>query len=357
MSLYHKVSQLPLRIERYELAGLAQQTPGGWIRCTTVVRLFGAGTSGEGEDVTYQDDEHEAFQSRGDRLPLAGEHTLDGFSRRLDALSLFERRPADPKAPLYRRWAFESAALDLALRQAKTSLAETIGIRPAPVRFVVSLGLGNPPSLAPLERLWESHPGLAVKLDADHAWTDTLVQQLAETGAVTTVDLKGQYKGPFEGTKPDAGLYRLVAQGLPQALLEDPGWTESTRRALAGHLDRVTYDAPICSVADILELPGEPKALNIKPSRFGFVSELFRAYEYCAARDIRMYGGGQFELGPGREQIQYLAALFHPDGFNDVAPSGFNTPDRGAALPRSPLQPSPEPTGFRRFHRMDPQAD
>ena len=36
-----------------------------------------------------------------------------------------------------------------------------------------------------------------------------------------------------------------------------------------------------------------------------------------------MYGGGQFELGPGRGQIQYLASVFHPDGPNDVAPTGF----------------------------------
>ena len=34
-----------------------------------------------------------------------------------------------------------------------------------------------------------------------------------------------------------------------------------------------------------------------------------------------MYGGGQFELGHGREQIQRLASLFYADGPNDVAPS------------------------------------
>ena len=41
-----------------------------------------------------------------------------------------------------------------------------------------------------------------------------------------------------------------------------------------------------------------------------------------------MYGGGQFELGPGRGQIQLLASIFHPDTPNDVAPGGYNVPDR-----------------------------
>jgi hypothetical protein len=60
-----------------------------------------------------------------------------------------------------------------------------------------------------------------------------------------------------------------------------------------------------------------------------------------------MYGGGQFELGPGRGQIQYLASLFHPESPNDDAPRQYNLsePDRG--LPRSPLEPRLDETGFR----------
>ena len=60
-----------------------------------------------------------------------------------------------------------------------------------------------------------------------------------------------------------------------------------------------------------------------------------------------MYGGGQFEIGPGRGQIQYLASVFHPDTPNDVAPGGYNDADPPAGLPDSPLAPQPRPTGFR----------
>lgn len=87
--------------------------------------------------------------------------------------------------------------------------------------------------------------------------------------------------------------------------------------------------------------------VNLKPSRLGGLRSVLAAYEYCAAHGIEMYGGGQFELGPGRGQIQYLASLFHPDGPNDVAPGGYNAPEPAAGLPGSPLAVAVEPTGFR----------
>jgi hypothetical protein len=58
-----------------------------------------------------------------------------------------------------------------------------------------------------------------------------------------------------------------------------------------------------------------------------------------------MYGGGQFELGAGRRQIQRLASLFYADGPNDVAPSEYNDGPARAELPRSPL-PAPDGMGF-----------
>ena len=86
--------------------------------------------------------------------------------------------------------------------------------------------------------------------------------------------------------------------------------------------------------------------VNVKPSRLGSLRRLFELYERCEERGIAMYGGGQFELGPGRDQIQLLASLFHPDGPNDVAPREFNTGGPRAGLPESPLELRPRATGF-----------
>ncbi|HZO50472.1 MAG TPA: hypothetical protein VFB26_10030 [Gaiellaceae bacterium] len=345
MSLYDAVRDLPLVVDSYALEGLAAEIASGWTRKTTVVHLHGRGEEGVGEDVTYHGEEHDALQARGPALPLAGEWTLDAFSSHLGGLALFDGEPAQHAYLDYRRWAFESAALDLALRQAGTSLGRAVGREARPVRFVASGGLGDPPSTAKLRAWLELHPGLRFKLDATPLWTAELVAELRELGCVDSVDLKGHYSGTVVDNPPDPALYRLVVEGFPEAWIEDPAVTDETRPILEAARDRLTWDAPIHSVADIEALPWPPRTVNVKPSRFGSVERLFAAYDHCAERGIGVYGGGQLELGVGRGQIQLLAALFHPDMPNDVAPSGYNlAPAPG--LPASPLRVQPRRTGF-----------
>jgi hypothetical protein len=349
MSTYDLVASLPLEIESYELTALARDVSSEFTRRTTVVTLHGRGETGIGEDVTYDADEQAGFQSAGPMHDLAGRHTLDSFSQLLGSLDLFPAgAPEIDSWREYRRWAFESAALDLALRQAGRSLADVLDRAPQPVRFVVSLRLASPPTTERVVRLLSEYPGTRFKLDPTSDWDDALVQELAGLGAVDTVDLKGAYHGTIVDQPGDPTLYRLVAEGFPHAWIEDPDLrNDAAREALEPHRDRITWDAVIHSVADIEALPFPPRGLNMKPSRFGSVRALFDAYDYCDERQITLYGGGQFELGPGRGQIQHLASLFHPDSPNDVAPGGFNDPLPGPGLPASPLEPEPSRTGFR----------
>ncbi len=345
MSLYDAVRDLPLEIEGYALDPLELQAREDFLRKTTVVHLQGRGEEGVGEDVTYDAVEHDRLQARGPDLPLAGSWTVHSFSEHLSTLTLFEAEPNQHAYHDYRRWGFESAALDLALRQAGTSLGGAIGREPRPVSFVVSGGLGDPPSTERLHEWLSLYPGLRFKLDATSAWTEHLIQELAATGAVDSVDFKGQYRGTVVDTPPDAPLYQRVAEGLPEAWLEDPGLTAETRAVLEPHRDRVTWDAIIHSVEDIEALDWPPRTVNVKPSRFGSVERLFAAYDYCEAKGIGAYGGGQWELGPGRGHIQLLAALNHPSTPNDVAPREFNlNPQSG--LPDSPLTVTARETGF-----------
>jgi hypothetical protein len=169
---------------------------------------------------------------------------------------------------------------------------------------------------------------------------------LAATGTVDIVDYKAFYSDP-DAPPPDVQLYRRVAEGFPEAWLEDPALTAETEEILRPHHDRITWDAPIHSVADVEGLAFPPRTLNVKPSRFGFVRELLDFYDYCAAHAIDLYGGGMFELGPGRGQIQHLASLFNPDGSNDVAPGGYNEREPRPGLPSSPLPAAANGAGFR----------
>jgi hypothetical protein len=325
MPLYDAVKNLTLTIENVELEPhvlpLKHLT-----RRTTVVHLHGGGHEGVGEDVSYEEELQLAFTE--DALPdLAGEHTLDSFS------ALVAGQPG------YRQWGLESAALDLALRQGGRSLADAVGREPRPVTFVVSQSA--------VQELLALYPGIRFKLDASDSWTDEVVAELAATGAVDVVDFKGLYDGDWVEATPSAELYGRVAAAFPEAWLEDARLNDATRPVLEPHRDRLTWDFPIHSVDDVEALEWPPRCLNSKPSRFGSVRRLFDFYDHCAANAVAVYGGGQFELGPGRGQIQHLASLFHPDEPNDVAPKEYNEGGPRPGLPESPLPPASREPGFR----------
>ena len=348
MSTYDLIADLPLEVGDYALEALERDVSSEFTRLSTVVHLRGSGEDGVGEDVTYDGLDHVAFQDAGPTLPLGGSWTMRTFGDHLETLDLFSAPPVRDVSRLYRRWAFESAALDLALRQAGKPLYEVLGREPRPVTFVVSLRLGEPATIAPITQRLELYPLLRFKLDPTPSWTPELIADLAATGAVDSLDLKGAYRGTVVDNPADPELYRRVADAFPQAWLEDPDLQDpAAAEALGSDHDRITWDAIIHSVVDVERLPFRPKMVNVKPSRFGALRELFGAYDYLAEHGIDAYGGGQFELGPGRGHIQYLASLFHPDTPNDVAPGGYNAPEVEPELPLSPLEVQASDVGFR----------
>jgi hypothetical protein len=355
MASFDAIADLPLEIESCEFEGL-EFSVGDFERLTTIVRLRGGGHEGIGEDVTYDVIDHVAQQDAGPPEGLTGRETFARFSDRLGEVDLFPAAaPVRDVSREYRRWAFESAALDLALRQAGTNLAAALRREARPVNFVNSMRLagfsdGERSSIEPLRARLAVYPTLRFKLDPVNDWDDELIAALAETGAVDSLDLKGFYKGTVVDVETDPELYAKLIEAFPQAWLEDPDVTEETKPLLDPVSDRVTWDAPIHSIADIEAMPwSPPRMVNVKPSRFGPICNLFAAYDYCEERGIAAYGGGQSELGQGRGQIQYLASIFHPDTPNDVAPSGYNDPERATkpGLPSSPLQPAIDDLGFR----------
>jgi L-alanine-DL-glutamate epimerase-like enolase superfamily enzyme len=348
MATYDAIRDLPLTIDSYDLEPHEQPVSVEFTRYTTVIRLRGGGHEGMGEDVTYDGIDHVALTDAGPSLPFGGQWTMGTFSEHLESIDLWPAPPVREPSRDYRRWAYESAALDLALRQAGTSLPAVLGREARPVHYVVSMRLGEPATIDPLLRRLELYPGLKFKLDPTNSWTPDLVQQLVDTGAVNSLDLKGLYRGTPVDVDADPELYSMVATAFPDAWLEDPDLsTPELRESLAGQEHRITWDAPIHSIDDIEGLQFAPRMINIKPSRFGPLERLFATYDYCEERGIGAYGGGQSELSVGRGHIQYLAALFHPDTPNDTAPGQFNSPEVPAGLPASPLEPRIDAVGFR----------
>jgi hypothetical protein len=348
VATFDLIANLPLEVDGYTLEGLRAEVSSGFDRLTTVVHLQGRGVEGIGEDVVYDAVDHVALQAAGPLHELSGRYALGEFCELIDSLDLFPTPPQREVSRLYRRWTFHSAALDLALRQAQRPLHEALEREPQPVTFVVSLRLGEPASFGPVERRLAHYPTLRFKLDPTTSWTPELIDALVATGAVDSVDFKSLYRGTIVDQPPDPVLYRRVVEAFPGAWIEDPDVvSEDTAAVLAEHHDRITWDAPIHSVADIEALPFPPRMVNIKPSRVGGLAKLCETLDYCAEHGTAAYGGGQFELGVGRGQAQYFASLFHPDTPNDLAPSGYNVADPPPGLPSSPLAPQPSDCGFR----------
>jgi hypothetical protein len=327
---------LPLEVEGYTLEKLT-----GGERVTTLLRLRGAGQEGVGEDV-MQDPrdplaEHDAFAAQAP-LPLAGSWTLESFCDHLATLEQWESEPEwGDFARRLRNWVYESAALDLALRQAGLSLPEALGREPRPLTFVNSLGLGDEPSSDTIVRRIERYPSVGFKLDAAPNWSPEIISTLAGTGMVRIIDFKGRYGLEVEDEDALGVMYDAVLEAFPDAILEDP------HEQFMGRLDgrRVSFDAPVTRVEDITT-----EIINIKPSRIGHLRALFDIYAHGEAEGLLMYGGGMGELGPARRQVQLLASIFHPDTPNDVAPPPFNLPDPPPGLPTSPISPDPPRTGF-----------
>jgi hypothetical protein len=334
MAHWDRLRDLEVVIEDFGTERRSVEVSTQFTRVTTTVILSGRGETGRGEDVTYTAGDHEWFP----QLEVRGEKTLAELSGELDALRLFEREPGMEASSDYRRWAFESAALDLALRQHRLSLGEALGLEYRPVRFVVSTRAD------PFAWL-EHNPELELKLDPENDWDRPLMERLAATDRVRVLDFKAYYRGTAVDLEPDPELYRTAAQLFPNAVLEDASLDGECGVVLRGEERRLSFDAPIHSVGDLLALAVTPGWLNIKPSRFGTLERLLECIEHCQTNGIELYGGGQFELGVGRRHIQVLASLFYPSGPNDVAPSDYNTGEPRPGLPQSPL-PEPSATGL-----------
>ena len=339
---YERIAGLGLEIDGYRTEQHGLDVSSGFRRVTTEIVLVGGGLEGRGEDVTYAAEDHDDYPAD---LPLAGEWTLDGFSRHLGGLDLFPGRPPQQEFfRNYRRWGFESAALDLALRQGKLNLGEALARPYAPVRFVLSTRLDIKPWLA-------VDPSLEFKLDPTPEWDEGLMRDIAATGRVRALDFKSFYTGSPVDNPPDPVQYGLVSELFPDAVLEDPALEGPAREVLRGQEGRFSFDAPIHSWADVeavrerVAAACSPKCdwielrhLNIKPSRFGSLSALLYCVGRARAAGMVLYGGGQFELGIGRDQIQALASLLYPAGPNDVAPREYHG-EAHAEVPRSPLTP------------------
>ena len=205
-----------------------------------------------------------------------------------------------------------------------------------PVRFVAS-------TRAKIDPYLELNPTLEFKLDVEKDWDRALMERLAATDRVRVLDLKAYYRGTAVDLEPDPELYRAVVEAFPDVVIEDRVARGrlprgAGRRRGAAELRRADPLVERRRQAAARAALAQHQAVALRDAR----ASSLECIEECEEHGIRMYGGGQFELGPGRRQIQRLASLFYADGPNDVAPSEYND---GPARDGSPDEPAPPPEG------------
>jgi hypothetical protein len=300
------LAALPLVVDdvRCALAPVAVASYPGGVRPSSLVTLHGRSARGHGEHVGWTEAEHAAFRDAVGSVPR-GRTRLDAW-----ATAMRERVGAP-----YARAALEAAAIDLALRQADTNLFRLAGVPARAVRYVVSFAAVD-------DALAEAahHPAIELKVDVDGACDDAHYAGLATLGRVAVLDFK---------LTGDAADHARAHRAVPTALLEDPRLAAGPWPAPVAA--RISFDAPVGSAEALAGLPVPPAAVNVKPARMGGVFEAFACIARCTAAGIAVYLGGMFETGVGRTQLRTLAALFAPDGPNDIAPLAL-----GAATPSRP---------------------
>ncbi len=212
---------------------------------STVVVLAGRGEEGRGEDVIYEPGAHDALPD----ADLRGTHTIRSLSARLDAMDLFpgvDEVPAMWQAMAdYRRWAFESAALDLALRQEGCSLGTLLGLEYRPVRFCVS---GRRP-----RGVAEARPGARVQARRDAGVEPRVHGAPAGHRPCRLRRPQGRTtRARSSTTRPTRCSTATSSSRFPDAVIEDAKPTDETRAILEPAARRLSWDAPVHSLADVL---------------------------------------------------------------------------------------------------------
>ena len=303
-----------------------------------------------GEDVIYDAEEQEQLPARGRRpRPRRVAHArlvlaLAGLAR-----SLPRRRPEHDAWRNYRRWGFESAALDLALRQAGRPLAR--GARPrAAAGHVRRLDRSAPPDPGRVRGCW-SAPGHALQARPDEAsWDEALVERARRARRAWTSStsrrrtLARRRSDPAEPSSTGSSSRRCR-----HALIEDPDVCTSREGApmpraapRPDHLGRADPLGRRRRRAPVPAADAELEAVAVRQS----LQALLDFYDSCAERGIVALRRRPVRARPG-PRADPVPGVAVPPGRAERRRAVRVQPDPvPAGLPGSPLPPAPTRSAF-----------
>ena len=258
-----------------------------------------------------------------------------------------------PAFRFYRRWAVESAALDLALRQAGRSLGEALDREHRPIASSRRCASANPPSFEPVGRRLEAYPWLRFKLDGTPDWPGELIDQLGDDRRDRLDRLQGRLQGDAVDVDTDPGFYRRSPRRARRVARGPRPDRPRGRRGARAPPHRITWDAPIHSVADIATSLSPRKTVNVKPSRFGSTEALFAAYDYCAERGIEITAAARWSSASAAARSRSSPRSSIPTASTTSRRRATTGPSSRRDCQPSPLDPDPSPPGCADGHRIE----
>ena len=168
----------------------------GFERVTTVVRLPAAARRARSEDVTPYGDEDDTLHvlgagPRARRRVDAGRASATTSPPRTSGRSPPEWGDMQRR---WRNWAFQAAALDLALAQAGRPLHAVLGREPRAAALRQLARAGRPARRSTRSGAgWSATPGCASSSTRRRRGREELIDEVAATGAVEIIDFKGHY--------------------------------------------------------------------------------------------------------------------------------------------------------------------
>ena len=352
MSPWERVADLPLDVEGYALEGAGARRLERLHPVSTVIRLRGGGEEGVGEDVTYDARRPRRLQDAGPTLALAGRaHARVVLRAASAALDLFpaRRRCATSRA-LYRRWAFESAALDLALRQAGRSLPRRSGASRGRCASWSRCGSASRATIeprAPAAR--RATRRCASSSTRRTRWDDDAGRRARAPPARSTRSTsRATTTGTIVDSRADPTLYRRVAEGFPDAWIEDPDLDAGDRRGARAaprphHLGRPDPLGRRHRGAAVPAADGQRQAVALRqPAR---AVRRLRLLRRATASAPTAAASSSSARAAARSSTSPRCST--PTRRTTSPPAATTTPTRPTACPSSPLPPEPAATGFR----------
>ena len=246
----------------------------------------------------------------------------------------------------WRNWAYESAALDLALRAGRSTAGRGAGPRAA-ARALRELARPRRPAVGrQVARRLDATRDLRFKLDARPGVDAGDRGRARATGAVQPSTSRAATGSRSRIPTRSPRLYDARARGLPRRARSRTRTTCPRSRRCSSRTPTACPTTRRSTPSPTSSQPFPARTVNIKPSASAACGRCSRSTRRARSAASRMYGGGMGELGVAADRSSCSPRCSRRTR-RTTSPRRASTRSTRRRHPPSPLPPEPPVAGFR----------